>query len=304
MRDYTREQEDIAGKPDRIQELGHRVEARWARVLTEWLPPDYEVATRKYILLETDDRKMTKETDIVVFHPHYPKNLRSKKPVLASGIAAAFSVRRTIGRHDIKEAYEEALTLRRGMKIRGGTLRQHLAPPIFFGLLGDSHDWQSPASTPKENMKDITQEFDRDLVKSPREGLDFISIADLGTWTRITTVLTEKYLSDSPAVAPVLLSLAGAVRLEALALSGMRHNYEQQNLAPVTGLIGSLWDKLAINDPTLKPLADGFRITETTDATGSFGMGAGPRKLIDVTSPEVAQSVRAGAWGPEWAWAY
>ena len=46
--------------------------------------------------------------------------------------------------------------------------------------------------------------------------------------------------------------------------SGLRHKYDNpQPLAPLTHFIGSLWSKLAINDPTLTPLADGFRITNT-----------------------------------------
>ena len=159
-------------------------------MLTDWLPPEYQVEKRKYILLETDDGlKMTKETDLVVFYPHYPKNLRDKPAVLASGVAAAFSVRRTVGRDDIKEAYENGLTLRRGMKLREATVQAHLVPPVFFGLLGESHDWKAPSSTPKENIKAITDELDKELIKSPREGLDFICVADLGAWARIITVL-------------------------------------------------------------------------------------------------------------------
>lgn len=294
---YERDQ-DMARQPGRIQQTGHRVESRWGDVLTDWLPPQYEIGKRKYLLLETDDGPtVTKETDLVVFHPHYPEKLRAKESVLASGVAAAFSVRRTIGRDDIKEAYEDALTLRRGMKIREGTINAHLVPPVFFGLLGESHSWKNPASTPKDNIKAITDEFDRDLVKSPREGLDLLCVADLGTWSRTIAVLPERFLLEQLRANPLFSVFTEAYGTESLVMSGMRHDYEQENLSPLTNFIGSLWGKLAINDPTIKPLADGLRITKTVDATGSFGMGPGPYKLAVVATPKIANQYRnQGPW--------
>jgi hypothetical protein len=289
---YEREQE-MARESGRTQETGHTVESRWDDVLTDWLPPQYEIGKRKYVLLETEDGpEVTKETDLVVFYPHYPEKLRKKNYVLASGVAAAFSVRRTVGRKDIEEAYEEGITLRREMKIREGTQQAHLVPPVFCGLLGESHDWKAPASTPKDNIKSITDELDRELTKSPREGLDFLCVADLGAWTRITTVLPQKFLIEQMKANPILVALTGSTGNESLVLSGMRHDYEQQDLSPLTNFIGSLWGKLAINDPTLKPLADGLRITKTLDTSGSFGMGSGPYKLADVTTPKIASQYR------------
>ena len=96
------------------------------------------------ILLETEGGPATtKETDLVIFHPHYPEKLRTKESVLASGVAAAFSSKRTIDRDAIVEAYEDAATLRRGMKIREGTLRHSpgaagvLRPPGRVARLED-----------------------------------------------------------------------------------------------------------------------------------------------------------------------
>jgi hypothetical protein len=154
----------------------------------------------------------------------------------------------------------------------------------------ESHDWKAPSSTPKENIKAITDELDRDLVKSPREGLDFICVADLGSWGRVTTVLTEKFLSQNPNVTPLMALATGTSGKESLVLSGMRHDYKQENLSPLTNFIGLLWGKLALNDLSLKPLADGLRITETTDTTGSFGLSS--YRLADVTTPKIASQYR------------
>jgi hypothetical protein len=54
--------------------------------------------------------------------------------------------------------------------------------------------------------------------------------------------------------------------------------------------IGLLWNKLALNDFSLKPIADGLRVTETTDTTGSFGMRS--YKFADVTTPQIAAQWR------------
>lgn len=289
---YEREQE-MARTKGRTQETGHVVESLWDGALTEWLPPQYEVEKRKYILLENEDgTALPKETDLVVFHPHYPEKLRKKNYVLASGLAAAFSVRRTVGRKDIEDAYIEGIALRRRMTIREGTLQAHLIPPVFFGLLGESHDWKAPASTPKENIKAITDEFDRDLVKAPREGLDLLCVADLGTWRRTTAVLPERFMAQQNWPDEFRVAFSGSTKAESLVLSGLLHDYEQTTLSPLTNLIGSLWNMLAINDPTLKPLANGLRITKTMDARGGLNMGSGPYRLADVATPKIANGYR------------
>jgi hypothetical protein len=261
---YARDQ-TMAGESKRIQQTGHRVESRWDEVLSDWLPPQYEVDKRKYLLLETPDGPtVTRETDLVVFYPHYPEKLRTKESVLASGVAAAFSVKRTLNRDAIVEAFRDGVTLRRGMKIRDGTLRHHLVPPVFFGLLAESHAWKT-SDNPKEKIKTITDELGKETLQSPREGLDFICVADLGCWTRQVAVLTEKFLAQTPVITPFFGN-------EAIVLTGMRHRYEDQDLSPLTNFIGSLWQKLAINDPSLKPLADGLRLTETDPTGGQSGL--------------------------------
>lgn len=296
---FKREQA-AASERGRAQEIGHGVESTWIKALTQWLPPQYGMEKRKYLMLETDDGPpLTKETDLVVFHPHYPTGLRDEHHLLASGVAAAFSVKRTVGRQDIVEAYEAAIALRRGMQIREGTERAYLVPPVFYGLLGQSHDWKAENSTPDENIRDITAELDRELVAAPREGLDFICIADLGTWTRKTVVLPQQFLDKQVRTNPVGAALMGNVGDDSRVLSGLGRDYEQQNLSPLTNFIGALWDKLATNDPTLKPLADGLRITKTMDTSSSFGTGGKLYKLSEVTTPDIA----AKYWkSPPWSY--
>lgn len=291
---YERDAE-MARQPKNIQRVGHRAESHWEEVLKEWLPPQYGTGTRKYILLEKENGpSVTKETDLVVFHPHYPEKLRDKSSVLASGVAAAFSCKRTIDRAAIKEAYEDAATLRRGMTIRDGTPRQHLAPPVFFGLLGGSHDWKI-ADDPKSKIKGILDEFDLEVVE-PRLGLDMICIADLGYWVRSTSILPEKYMKQQSEQVAELLGK------EALVISAMRHKYDDpQPLAPVTNFIGSLWGKLAVNDKSLEPLADGFRLTNTYPNSGQLAFKRW--KLSELVTPFMVDNVRRG-FIPNSDWQY
>ncbi len=289
---YERDQE-MAQQPKNIQRIGHRVESHWHKVLLDWLPPQYAIGKRKYLLLETEDGPAaTKETDLVVFHPHYPMNLREHDSVLASGVAAVFSVKRTITRDSIAEAYEDAAVLRAGMKIREGTPRDHLAPPVFFGLLGESHDWKS-AEDPKEKIRKLADEFDHQ-VKVPREGLDMLCIADLGYWVRSTSIVKSELWKSiqMPVPAPKeLVDYVAALAAQDIVLSGLRHDYkDQQPLSPLTHFIGSLWAKLAINDPALRPLADGFRITNTFSQTG--GLAFKRWTLAELTTPRIVDGVR------------
>lgn len=165
-------------------------------------------------------------------------------------------------------------------------------PPVFFGLLAESHEWKAPASTPKENIRDITDELERDMVQAPREGLDLLCVPDLGTWDRITMVLPEKFLKQQLTTNPLFGVLTHAYGTDSLVMSSMRHDYEQQDLSPLTHFIGLLWQKLALNDASLKPLADGFRITKTSPEIGSFNMGSGPYKLASVSTEQIAARYR------------
>lgn len=281
----------MAQRRSNTQRVGHRVESRWHRVLLDWLPPQYDVGKRKYLLLETEDGPArTKEHDLVVFHPCYPMDLRDRDDVLASGVAAVFSMKRTINKATIAEAYKDAAILRAGMKIREGTPREHLAPPVFFGLLGESHDWKRD---PKQTVRKLVDELDH-KVTVPREGLDMLCIADLGYWARSTSIVrTETWngIQVPFPPPPELLAQLADLAKQDIVISGLRHDYnDQQPLSAVTHFIGSLWAKLAINDPAVRPLADGFRITNTFPQGG--GLAFRRWTVAELTTPRIADGVR------------
>ncbi|MGJ6124695.1 hypothetical protein QN239_19190 [Mycolicibacterium sp. Y3] len=282
---------DLARERGRAQQTGHRVEGRWAAVLHEWLPRGYQVVTRKYILLEqpVGGKTVTAETDLVVLHPAYPDSLRDKEEVLAGGVAAAFSVKRTVARSEIVEACEAATELHSGMKIRGNTVREELVPPIIYGLLGESHDWTSPGSEPLENVTRTLSEYDNTVLRTPREALDLVCIADLGCWSRMRAGATVgTYVGVGNPVRPV--KVPGAIM-------SIMSQVTAKDFAPLTVFITSLWQKLALNDPALKPIAQGLNVTLDSSAMAAPKVWAS----TDVLSAQTIRRIeRGGLYGDDW----
>src|SRR5271166_3890356 len=134
------------------QRAGHGGEGTWVDVLKRWLPPAYDVVTRKYIVPETGVKKF--ETDIVVLGPSYPIPLHTHEEILAGGVAAAFSVKLTLDSAGIRDGVERAVALRRTLKSRFGTPRYEMAAPFPVGILAHSHSWKAPGSMPAKNIAD------------------------------------------------------------------------------------------------------------------------------------------------------
>ncbi len=121
-----------------------------------------------------------------------------------------------------------------------------------------------------------------------------LCIADLGYWVRSTSIVKSEIWKSiqMPVPAPKeLVDFVGALGAQDIVMSGLRHDYkEQQPLSPLTHFIGSLWAKLAINDRTLRPLADGFRITNTFPQTGSLAFKRWT--LAELTTDRITDGVR------------
>ncbi|MDX6227027.1 MAG: hypothetical protein QOI76_417 [Frankiales bacterium] len=242
------------------QHAGHGGEATWIRLFEEWLPPAYEVGSRKYIVPEQGDE--TFETDIVVFNPGYPARLREREEVLAGGVAAAFSVKLTLDAAGLRDAVSRGARLRRAAKPRYGSPRGEALGAFAFGLLAHSHSWRHPGSTPRENLVQSLWQLDHDYCIHPRETLDLLCIADLTT----VTTLRASYL-------PALMSQAppGVDVSEGTVMTVMSMADEEKTPGPVAVLIAALLVRLAYADPTVKPFADGLRLTDTLGSASGHG---------------------------------
>lgn len=261
------------------QAAGHGGEATWVRLLQEWLPPAYEVGTRKYIVPE--EGSDTFETDIVVFSPGYPQRLREREEVLAGGVAAAFSVKLTLDAEGVRDAVERAVRLKRGTKPRIGHPRGEMVGAFPVGLLAHSHTWKAPASTPRENLAKHLEERDQLEVEHPRESLDLLCVADLCSASRMRL----------PYMPPTALSVYESMGIDTsagLAMSAMTMSDYSPDHTPVGSFVASLILKLSETDPLLVPFADGLRLTDT------LGSGSGPMRfwrLPDVFSDDVIRQL-------------
>lgn len=278
--DYERLHAAAQGDPQRA---GHGGESTWVRVLSEWLPPSYEVAARKYILPEEGDDVF--ETDIVVFRPSYPPKLRDREEVLPGGVAAAFSVRLTADAAALRDGVDRAVRLRRGLKPRLGSPRSELLAPFPVGLLCHTHSWKSPGSDASTNVHRNLIELDRSLAAHPRESLDLTCVADLGLWD----------VARIPFLGPGLMHLYDDVPPEVkdkgLTFTAVGATTPDSDTTPVGALLAYLLIRLAHADPTVEPLADNLRLV------GLLGSGGGPMRFWQpslVLSEEVHRRLLEG----------
>ncbi|WP_367667011.1 DUF6602 domain-containing protein [Streptomyces sp. DG2A-72] len=280
QREYARLHEAARSDPQRA---GHGGEGTWRRILGDWLPPQYEVATRKYIIPEVPDGDVF-ETDLVVFQPSYPQALRQREEVLASGVAAAFSVKLTLNRDGIRDAFERAAKVQRGIKPWLGTPRHEMTPPFPVGLLAHSHSWKKSGTSAAWNVYTLSMEMDKRYAKHPRESLDFLCVSDLGMWctSRVPFIPQDVLLR---------MNAEEATRHENGAALTSVMQMDAGESPTVAVLIANLYARLALNDPTLRPLADGFR------ATGDAGGGGGMMRFWELSttfSPAVCLGLRMG----------
>jgi len=263
---------------DKIQQAGHGGESTWARMLEEWLPPDYEVGLRKYLIPEVGDD--TFETDLVIFRPSYPKALRKREEVLGGGIAAAFSIKLTLDAAGIRDGFERARDIRRGQAMLVGTPRREMLGSFPIGILAHSHDWKADGSTPLENVARNCLDSDIEVCAHPRETVDLICVADLATWT------TFRVPYFPPAAAVHTPGISATQVREGYAISSIVGTDPTGTPSPVASFLANLMARLSYDDPTIAPMANSY------NAMGSQGRGAGLQRmweLADVFSPEVLQ---------------
>ncbi|MGK5692818.1 DUF6602 domain-containing protein [Streptomyces sp. URMC 128] len=291
QQEYMRLHAEARSDPQRA---GHGGEGTWARILSDWLPPSYEVATRRYIIPEEGDDVF--ETDLIVFRPTYPRALRSREEVLASGVAAAFSVKLTLNKDGIRDGFERAARISRGVKARLGSPREEISSTFPVGLLSHSHSWKATSPGPQFGVQSICREMDNLYAQHPRESLDLLCVANLGVWS-VSRVpfLPQKLVQHLDAEKGCNFS-PGAVMTSVMQLDSQSPT--------VAVFIASLYERLSLTDPTLRPLADGFKALG--DAAGGGGM---PRfwSLEEVFSDDVQLALSQGivkAADPNWRLVY
>ena len=302
---------EMASEYDRIRKraledpgtAGDQGEENWASLLRDWLPATYQVVTKGRIIGE--DGRISPQVDLVVLKDIYPKKLLDKKLYLANGVAAAFECKTTLRPEHIEKAVETSADIKRLFPTRAGTLYRELHAPILFGLLAHSHDWKSPASKPENNVTSKLVASDQAFVTHPREGLDLLCVADLGTWalTKLAFLRPEVFnsISQFGYHVPSRPQYAKGIAWTSYFSHAMQANNQQEAFTPIGCLIAFLSRKLAWGNPSLRQLAEYY------PKTGIEGSGTAtvrywaPQDIYsDETYAQLSARFGEGEWS-EWS---
>ncbi len=243
--EYGRIQRRAAEDPGTAGDQG---EENWAELLRGWIPPSYEVVTKGRIISESGHT--SPQIDVVVLKDVYPEKLLSKKLYLAAGVAAAFECKTTLKASHIEKATKTSARIKDLCPTRSGTPFRELHAPIVYGLLAHSHSWKGENSAPESNIALQLLQSDFAHVSHPRQSLDVLCVADLGTWTSTK------------------VALLGADRLgnPQMAHSHANHtlSYENQgkDFTPIGALVAYLNRRIAWENPGLRDLADYYRLSK------------------------------------------
>ena len=247
---------------------GDQGEENWAELLRGWLPHTYKVVTKGRII--SQDGRTSPQIDVLVLKSIYPEKLLTKKLYLAAGVAAAFECKTTLKAAHIDEAIETCVKIKNLYPAREGTPYKELYAPIVYGLLAHSHSWNGPNSTPVNNIAQKLLKFSGvPYLLHPRQGLDLLCVADLGTWFSQHTT----FIRPQPAVKPSDFRYRqGGSTGNSYVVHTIFQNKEVKHFTPIGVLIYCLSEKLAWENPELRDLADYYR---STDVVGS-GITMGP----------------------------
>ncbi len=250
--EYTRIQKRATEDPGTAGDQG---EENWAHVLREWLPQSYHVVTKGRII--SQQGKTSPQIDVVILRGTYPRALLNKKLYLAAGVAAAFECKVTLKASHVKEAVENCTNIKSLYPSQLGTPYQELHSPIVYGLLAHSHSWKNEGSTPENNIESKLREEDLRNVKHPREHLDLLCVADLGTWssTRVTFA-SPKFIKEWAVFEPKY-GADGAASSGFIGNTAVVSNQVDQ-FSPIGAFLFYLSRKLAWRDPELRNLAEYF----------------------------------------------
>lgn len=282
--EYKRIQKTATEDPGTAGDQG---EENWATLLRDWLPSYFQIVTKGRIL--TASGYLSPQVDVLVLHPSYPKSLLGKKHYLAGGVAAVFECKTTLKAIHVKDAVETAAEIRKHLPSSSGSPYKELVSPITFGLLAHSCSWKGPKSKPIDNVERALATADRDYVSHPIQCIDFITIADLATWTASKTTFI------SPAKIPFsqeLIDVYGAKGSGSSAyVCAARNTVKQEDyFTPIGALLTKLYSKLAWNHRDMRDLEQYFRHTKI----GGNAIGRARQWPISIYSDSIKHRVYRG----------
>ena len=286
---------------------GDQGEKNWRELIDKWVPPYYQVVNKGRILNERGEA--SPQVDVLVLHPAYPKELKDVKLYLAAGVVAAFECKVTLKASHISRAIECGKKIRQLLPKRRGTPYRELNSPLLFGLLAHSHSWKNPSSDPRGKISKVLFDQDTAIVEHPVEMLDFLCVADLGTWAAQKDAYRGPMVAKSQADTEAVAVWNQNARLfgDGCAVSGYVRQWERDlnygiDYTPIGSFLTSLFHKLAWEDSPLRPLAKYFEGSRMGAGGGESIVRSWP---LDIYSKEVRDQL--SYWRPpaldwdEWA---
>lgn len=230
---------------------GEQGEENWKDIFTDWLPQTLHVKSRCRILGHKGNP--SRQADVVILRPEYPKHLLSENYVMAGGVLAAFECKLTLRSGHMKEFYDKSVSYKSVSEAQTGHTFHELQRPYLTGLLAHKNAWGG-GDEAIEIIEGQIRSCDYEQIPHPALMPDLICIADLATWSVQKHVHGPGYpMGNEHSSDPSVITGYG------------RHHKAIRQLTPVGALISSLWTKLSYEQPAMAPIAHYFR---EADATG------------------------------------
>jgi hypothetical protein len=227
---------------------GDQGEENWAELLRYWLPAGYHVRTKGRILSSSNEA--SPQVDVVVLSPSYPKGLLTTNLYLAAGVLAAFECKNTLRLGHVAKAVQNGSSVQQ--LVRNDTSVKH---HVVYGLLAHSHSVK--AKSPLQSVEDALERADRKHVLDPRDCLDLLCVADLGTWALMRIIFRPESGNPGCEIQSVYMAAPSA---------SMTDGYP---VSPLGRFLTGLLRRLGTADSELSAIASYFH------NTGLFGTGAG-----------------------------
>ena len=245
-----------------IEDLIHtenQGERSWAKLLRGWLPSTYEVVTKGRII--SQDGRISQEIDVLVLKRASSKKVLSKNLYFAASVAAAFECKTTLTIGDIVQAMKTCTEIKSLYPIRAGTPYRELHAPIIYGVLARSYSWKGEHTVPESNIEQELLTSDGAYVLHPRECLDLLCVANLGTW-RTVKVLTPLALASYCKMSMRSVLQSGFTLQTAYMMDVSAHKNQSSHFTPTGAFIFDLSRKLAWEDAQLRDMSQYHRGTK------------------------------------------
>lgn len=228
----------------------------WAKLLRGLLPSIYEVVTKGKII--SRDGRISREVEVLVLKRASSEKLMDKNLYSADCVAAAFDCKTTLLIEHIMGAVKACTEIKGLYPDRIGTPYRELHAPIIYGVLAHSYSWKGESTKPESDIEKILSASDGAYVLHPRECLDLLCVANLGTWKAVK-VLTPLALASQGKTQTCSVLQSGFTLQTAYMMARSAHENRSSHFTPIGSFIFNLSRKLAWEDARLPDMSQYYR---------------------------------------------